>query len=221
MTFSKKELEEIMKENGGGLDLRGTKITALPDDLTVGGGLDLRGTKITALPDNLTVGGSLYLSGTGIIDIAKEKSKVKSLYDGDYKEGRYVYCDGILTHIKKLKKIGKYVYYVGKISNRNVIYDGKYYAHCASFKDGVADLNFKSCKDRGADQYRGLQKESIVSYEDAVTMYRIITGACKAGTEAFLQTLKEKKQKYTVAEIIEKTKGQYGSETFERFFSEA
>ena len=51
---------------GGSLDLRGTGITALPDNLTVGGSLDLRGTGITALPDNLTVGGSLDLSDTGI-----------------------------------------------------------------------------------------------------------------------------------------------------------
>ncbi|EGT3135887.1 hypothetical protein JDW24_001866, partial [Salmonella enterica subsp. enterica serovar Uganda] len=48
------------------LDLRGTSITALPDNLTVGGRLDLSGTSITALPDNLTVGGWLDLSGTSI-----------------------------------------------------------------------------------------------------------------------------------------------------------
>ena len=52
---------------GGYLDLENcTGITALPDNLTVGGYLDLRGTGITALPDNLTVGGYLDLSGTGI-----------------------------------------------------------------------------------------------------------------------------------------------------------
>ena len=53
---------------GDYLDLEGcTGITALPDNLTVGGYLDLEGcTGITALPDNLTVGGSLYLRGTGI-----------------------------------------------------------------------------------------------------------------------------------------------------------
>ncbi|WP_368666893.1 hypothetical protein, partial [Dysgonomonas sp. 511] len=34
----------------GSLDLRGTQITSLPDNLTVGGSLDLRGTQITSLP---------------------------------------------------------------------------------------------------------------------------------------------------------------------------
>ncbi|HNG59963.1 MAG TPA: hypothetical protein PKZ52_09055, partial [Cellvibrionaceae bacterium] len=42
-------------------DLRGTQITALPENLSVGGYLDLRGTQITALPENLSVGGSLDL----------------------------------------------------------------------------------------------------------------------------------------------------------------
>ena len=57
---------------GGYLDLENcTGITALPDNLTVGGSLDLRGTGIAALPDNLTVGGSLYLRGTGITDEVK------------------------------------------------------------------------------------------------------------------------------------------------------
>jgi len=50
----------------GSLDLEGTGITSLPDNLSVGGYLDLEDTKITSLPDNLSVGGSLYLRGTGI-----------------------------------------------------------------------------------------------------------------------------------------------------------
>ena len=76
----KQEIEKFRKETGvdlvikdgkpfygGYLDLRGTGITALPDNLTVGGSLDLENcTGITALPDNLTVGGSLDLRGTGI-----------------------------------------------------------------------------------------------------------------------------------------------------------
>jgi hypothetical protein len=50
----------------GSLDLRGTQIAALPDNLTVGGWLHLGGTQITALPEGLTVGGSLDLRGTQI-----------------------------------------------------------------------------------------------------------------------------------------------------------
>ena len=50
----------------GNLNLHGTPITALPDNLKVGGNLWLSGTKITSLPDNLKVSGNLYLGGTQI-----------------------------------------------------------------------------------------------------------------------------------------------------------
>jgi hypothetical protein len=51
------------------LDLNNTKITSLPDNLTVNGGLDLTNTKITSLPDNLTVNGWLSLSNTKITSL--------------------------------------------------------------------------------------------------------------------------------------------------------
>ena len=45
------------------LDLKGTNITSLPDNLSVGENLGLKGTNITSLPDNLSVGGWLDLNG--------------------------------------------------------------------------------------------------------------------------------------------------------------
>ncbi|MBQ7913748.1 MAG: hypothetical protein IJ308_08450 [Clostridia bacterium] len=221
---------------GGSLDLIGTQITALPDNLTVGGSLDLRDTQITALPDNLTVGGWLDLSGTqitalpnnltvgGSLDLRdkqikiKERAKVKGFFEGEERPNAWLYCDDMLVHIKRKKKVGKYTYYVGKIPNMNVIYDGEHYAHCKDIKSGVLDLEFKKAKGRGADQYKNLTLESVLTYDEAVIAYRIITGACQAGTQHFLNGLKETKEKYTVAEIIELTKGQYGSATFKNFF---
>ncbi len=63
------------------------------------GNLDLRGTGITSLPEGLTVGGWLDLSDTGIT--CDELIKVKKLHDGDYSPGKWIYADGILTHVKK------------------------------------------------------------------------------------------------------------------------
>ena len=203
---------------GGSLYLEGTAITALPDNLTVGGSLYLSGTAITALPDNLTVGGSLYLEGTQIT--AKERRKIHKLKPNDYIEGRYIFADGILTHIcGKPHKRGKYTYYNGKIKGRNVIFDGENYAHCKDFKSGVIDLQYKAAKDRGAEQYKKLNLDSVVTYDEAVIMYRVITGACSAGTAQFLSTLREKKEKYTIAEAIQLTDGQYGNTAFKRFFT--
>ena len=47
------------------------------------GNLDLSGSSITSLPDNLTVGGSLYLSGSSI-----KTRTVKHKANGDNAHGR-------------------------------------------------------------------------------------------------------------------------------------
>ena len=219
---------------GGWLDLRDTKITSLPDNLTVVGSLGLSGTKITTLPDNLTVGGSLGLSGTkitslpsnlavgGIIisdrDQIKNRGHYKLLQNGDYVEGKYLFADGILAHVKRAKKIGEYTFYIGKIPGRNVVFDGKYYAHCKTFSEGVRDIEFKRASDRGAEQYRSLTLDSKVSKDEAITMYRVITGACQQGTDSFVNSLRDTKDRYTVREIISITQGQYGSRSFTEFF---
>ena len=203
---------------GGWLDLSGTQITSLPDNLTVGGWLLLRGTQITSLPENLTVGGSLDIRGTPIESKKEELKKVRRLKNGDYVEGRYLYCDDTLIHVKRKRKIGEYTYYVGKIHGMNAIYDGENYAHCKDFRDGVNDLEFKKAKDRGASQYRDYTLDTVVSFEDAKTMYRVITGSCKAGTEQFVNGLRSVKEQYTVREIIDITKNAYRGEVFKSFF---
>lgn len=153
------------------------------DDLTHGGmSLEKCEKKITSLPDNLTVGGWLDLRGTQIT--SSERRKVKPLKDGDYVAGRYLYCDGILTHVSKKRRVGEYTLYVGKIKNRNVVSDGKLYAHCETLRDGIADIAFKKAAERGAGQYTGISLDTKIPLEDAKTMYRIITGACRAGSRS-------------------------------------
>lgn len=182
-----------------------------------GGWLDLRGTQITALPDNLTVGGWLDLSGTPITRAATKK--VKKLHDGDYADRRYIYADGILTHVRGCKKVGEYVIYIGKIKGRNVVSDGKMYAHCDKLSDGIQDIAYKRAKDRGAEQYKGLDLNTVMPIDDAVTMYRVITGACRQGSQAFVDGLGDKrKEHYSIREMIDLTKGQFGAEHFRKFF---
>lgn len=199
---------------GGLLDLRGTPITSLPDNLTVGGWLDLRNTPITSLPDNLTVGDKVYFTAEQI-----KYDNHRKLKDGEYVLNRYLYADGILTHVKGKKSIKGYDFYIGKIKGKNVVSDGTHYAHCSTLREGVADLLFKSAKDRGAKQYSHLTLDSEVTAEDAITMYRVITGACRQGTQRFVDGLGKLKDKYTVREIINITQGQYNSEAFREFFT--
>ena len=142
----------------------------------------------------------------------------KPIPNGTYVDGKYLYCDNMLIHVKRKKQIGEYTYYIGKIPGMNAISDGEYFAHCESFKEGITDLTFKKAQDRGAEQYKKLTLDSEITFEEAKSMYRIITGACKAGTEQFIKGLAEVKEKYTVAEIIDITKGQYRAEIFKSFF---
>lgn len=181
-------------------------------------GFDVDLSSLTSIPDgfNPTVGGNLYLRS--LTSIERAKVKVKKFRQGEYVGGKYLYADGILTHIKRKKLIGEYTYFIGKIFGDNVIFDGENYAHCKSFRDGVIDLNFKAASERGANQYNELTLDSVVKYEDARVMYRIITGACQQGTQHFIDGLKEIKDEYTIREIVELTKGQYGHETFKKFF---
>lgn len=188
------ELNKIMEKNGGSLYLSGMQIESLPDNLTVGGSLDLRGTFIT------------------------DTKNIKRLHNGDYVDGKYLYADNILTLINKIRKVDKYTIYYGKIKNQNVVYDGVNYAHCYKIRNGISDLHFKAIQDRGSDQYKNLTLDSVVKKEDAIVMYLVITGACQQGTQHFLDSLPELKEEYKISEIIELTKGQYGYETFVRFF---
>ena len=198
---------------GGSLDLSGTQITALPEGLTVGGYLDLRRTPITALPEELKVGSYIFSNNPNIKKLLKHVLK-----DGDYVPGKYLYADGILTHVKNRRKSGAYTYYLGKIKGRNVVSDGTYWAHCRTLREGVADLLYKHAADRGAEQYRHLTLDSVLPFDEAVTMYRVITGACQAGTQQFIERLPELKEAYSVREMIELTRGQYGADKFAEFF---
>ena len=215
----------------GNLHLRGTPITELPDGLTVGGSLDLSHSMISELPDGLTVGGFLHLTDTLITELPDDltvggfvtgfggnTSSVKRLEDGDYIPGRYLYADGILTHVNRKRKFRDYDYFIGKIPGHNVLYDGTYYVHCKDIRDGIRDLAFKHAVDRGADQYRNISVDKQIPTGEMVTMYRVITGACQQGTERFLESLVKLKDSYTIQEAVELTEGQYGSAEFREFF---
>ena len=220
----------------GSLDLGRTPIQELPDNLIVGEYLAVARTKMAKLPENLTIGGELYVDpsqstalpeslkvGRGVyqcsIAYSSELVQRGNLSNGTYIPGKCLYADRCLTYVKRKRTFQGYTVYVGRIPGYNVITDGKHYAHCDSLRDGIKDLQFKKIKDRGMKQYEHLTLDSELPAEEMITMYRVITGACRQGTEAFLQNLGTLKEIYTVREAIELTKGQYGAEAFAQFFN--
>jgi len=197
---------------GRTLDLEGTPIKSLPKGLTVGGDLNLKYTKIKSLPRDLKVGGKIYS------DLPKNELNYTKLQQGEYVENSYLYADEIFTLVKSKKSFDKYTYFIGEFKGQNVLYDGTYYAHCENIKKGLRDLNFKHSQDRRIEQYKNLKLTSNLSFDESKTMYRILTGACRQGTESFISNLKTIKDQYTIQELIDLTVNQYGHEVFKKFF---
>ena len=197
---------------GGYLDLEGTNITELPDNLTVGGSLDLRGTNITELPDNLTVGGSLYLEGTNIN--STEIKKVKELKEGYNKKSNYIYYDGILwgnvKHVKKRENITIYKTPLGYCAVEDELS-----AHGKNLREAIEDLTFKKLRNTDTSK---IVEEIKKTGKVTRLQYRAITGACRAGTEAFCNrnNIKEEQEEISLEELrkILIPGKDYGAETF-------
>jgi hypothetical protein len=205
---------------GGDLYLSNNSLTSLPEGFnpTVGGGLYLDNNSLTSLPDgfNPTVGGSLWLQNNS----SKLSAKINRLPDDfvfSWQNGKYIRVDGILTEVIS-KRGGVYkVKVVGKKEISYLITDGEKWAHGNTLQEAKSDLMFK-VGNRSKGDYKGLKVTDKLSLEDGVVAYRVITGACMFGVKQFLSTIKPKKQ-YTVSEIIDLTKSQYGGQTFAKFFN--
>ena len=204
---------------GGGLYLRGTGITTLPDNLTVGGYLDLRDTAITALPDNLTVGGYLDLSGTQVK--RREVKRPSNTFSSDlsaqieakFNSRGYTRADGILAKILHKKEHISRVLIAGKKEPSWLVTDGSgNYAHADELDEAVQELAFKAA-DRDVSAYAGMPEDTVKTPKEWAFIYRLITGACKSGTAHFMAG-KQLKESYTLAEIIEQTRGAFGHERF-------
>jgi len=134
-----------------------------------------------------------------------------------------LFADGILAKIltKHTNKNGTNVYKIQIIGQLKTSYcievNGKF-AHADTIAQAKKDLKFKF-QDNDTSMYKDYTLDTVVTFEEAIQMYHDITGACSGGTKHFCENvLKVKKDKYTIAECIELTKGQYNSDKFKEFF---
>jgi sarcosine oxidase delta subunit len=88
-------------------------------------------------------------------------------------------------------------------------------AHGKTLDAAISDLMFKK-SDRDLSSYRNMPMDTIKTPYEWATVYRVITGACQYGTESFINQKSDLKEQYTLSEIIEQTRGAYGSETFRK-----
>ena len=210
------------KHYKGYLYLQGTQITSLPEGLTVGGSLDLQGTQITSLPEGLTVGGSLYLQGTQITDTSMVNRNIPEPLMWEWHGRKYIKADGIFQQLIERKGNVCHVKSIGSDKITYLVTDGNgKRAHGDTIQEAKADLIYK-ISNRDKSKYEGWTMQTEISFEEAIEAYRVITGACSAGTRGFVERVlpeSEKRDRYTIAEVVELTKGQYGHDTFKDFFS--
>jgi hypothetical protein len=218
---------------GGILHL--SSLASIPEGFnpTVGGSLYLNG--LTSTPEGFspTVGGSLYLNGRTSIPEGFSPSVGGSLYLSGYvrlptagilKRPPYplqwngcLLADGILSKVLSTRGRTYRVQVVGTTKVSVLVTDGTNWSHGSTLKEAQADLVYK-VTDRKPEQYRGLSRASELSFAEAVACYRCITGACAEGVKWFVKQTGAKKKSVTIQDIIEKTAGQYGHETFKNFF---
>lgn len=101
---------------------------------------------------------------------------------------------------------------------KHLVTDGNgKFAHGDTLDKARESLIYK-IGNRDKSKFKGMTKETVLSFAESIEAYRVITGACEAGTKGFVDRV-GKKETYTIGEIIELTSGQYGSEEFKLFFS--
>ena len=134
----------------------------------------------------------------------------------------YVYADGISKKLKSQKKIGEIEVYecenFPKKSSSYVVKKGELFSHGETVEKAIEDLRYKIGNRDTAEfeSWRDLNKE--ITLDEAITGYRVITGACEFGVKEFVKS-KTFEEKLTPKKIVELTVGQFGNEKLSEFLS--
>ena len=215
---------------GGDLRVDGSaKLDALT---TVGGFLSVYGSAKLDAPLLTTVGGDLRVYGSANMPNLKTekpsqevieyiKTEPKKINRAALEAQGYLLADGLFQKIISKKTSNSLTIYkvkhIVKDKSGFVIFDGNSYSHGETLEKAKDDLKYKiSSRDTSEFNSWKLTEEKPIA--DLIKAYRSITGACEFGTKHFCesQTLK---QQYSIKEIIDLTKGQFGSEQFKTFFA--
>jgi hypothetical protein len=209
----------------------GTK-ASFPKLTTIGGYLDCRGADTKAsFPKLTTIGGHLYCEGADTkasFPKLKEKncgnSKALTKIRLAFKRKGFFMFDNILSEIVSTRELknGSKIHrtiIVGEIEVSFCIEIDGVFSHGATLKEAKESLLYKiGNRDKSAYEKWTLNKK--ITKKEAIESYRVITGACESGVRHFVESVGKLKSKYTVREIAEITKGQFGNECYANFFSE-
>ena len=139
-----------------------------------------------------------------------------TLYNKEFQEVEEI--DGIKTIILKRKQNVIHGLYLDSLKPCYVVEKDGVFSHGDTIKEAKDSLIYK-ISNRDTSMYENYTLDTEITFEDAIKMYRCITGACESGTRHFVENvLKDKKKKYKISEVIELTKGQYNNEVLADFF---
>jgi len=134
-----------------------------------------------------------------------------------------IFADNTYTLFKDVRKIKceekKITVYTSPCKGALwTVTDGKYFSHGKTLRQAIADLNFKYLK-QNKNELKALDKNKLYKVEELINFYRIITGACLAGCEQFVNSNCNKKE-YTLKEAIEivQKNSAYKNKKFIEFF---
>jgi len=194
------------------------------------GSLDCSGADTrAAFPKLTTVGGSLYCRGA---DTRAAFPRLKKTNAGNalansrvtnaFKRRHFLFADGILSKIITTKtsnggvKIHQGVV-VGTSKRSYCIEADGIYSHGETIKEARESMLYK-IGDRDKSAYDGWTLDRKITKRQAIESYRVITGACEAGVRGFVERHGKLNAKYTIQEVIDITKGQYGNREYAEFF---
>ena len=162
----------------------------------------------------------LWVNSDKMVVTFKPNYKGAYLFENEY--GKYIKADEIFGKIVEQK--GN-VYHINVYGTEEITYlvtDGEgRWSHGATLEEAKDDLLYKiSNRRKRKSKYKNLSLDSELSFEDAIVCYRVITGACSFGTRNFIENRlgENKKEVYTIKEIIDLTEGEYGNKIFREFF---
>ena len=143
--------------------------------------------------------------------LIKEKDSEKFALNGEWHD---IFDNIVSKIIDKKGNVYKVINH-GETEESYVVTDGENFAHGKTIKAAKNDLIFK-IGERDTSAFEGLTLESVVDFETAVKAYRSITGSCESMTKDF--ALANKKDSYTIQELIDLTEGQFNHDAFKEFF---
>jgi hypothetical protein len=177
-----------------------------------------------AFPKLASVGGSVYarraLPGIRTHDESAPATCRRHIFQANLKIG-YYFADGILARLINRKGRVARVIVCGNTAMSYVVDDGSdSYSHGATLDEARKGLLYK-LSSRDTAPFKKWNPQTMISLVDAIKAYRAITGACEFGTRRFCEQAGRLPSKLTIADAIKRTRGQYGSEEFAKFFIRA